>query len=40
MRATEPSGDGRPEKRPRREVVNAILYLPPRQTVYWYLTRW
>jgi transposase len=23
----EPSGDGRPEKHPRREIVNAILYL-------------
>ena len=23
----EPSGDGRPEKHPRREIVNAVLYL-------------
>jgi hypothetical protein len=25
----EPSGDGRPEKHPRREIVNAILYPGP-----------
>jgi transposase len=50
----EPSGDGRPEKHPRREIVSAVLSLvrsgcpwryrpadlPPRQTVYWYFTRW
>jgi transposase len=38
----EPSGDGRPEKHPRREIVNAILSadLPPWQTVYWCFVRW
>ncbi|PPK60684.1 transposase [Actinokineospora auranticolor] len=51
--ASHPRG-GRPEKHPRREIVDAILYVvrtgcawralpadfPPRETVYWYFTRW
>ncbi|WP_433304729.1 transposase [Actinoplanes sp. CA-030573] len=33
----EPSGDGRPEKRPWREVVNAILYSVRSGCPWWYL---